>query len=180
MSTKITRAQLKSAAKELNSVLGLEPEIDVKAPDFEIVDNLLEAMSLIEEGDVISDKTRTVLNQISEEELKETKMEEVKKKKSKSKSKEEEPEPEEESEPETVEHVTPEYVKKPEPRKYPKVRENKTKEMTKFILRSMADGLERKRISELVVKKFPGYKKSTISTVFSMAKLFKEIENEGY
>lgn len=177
---KVKRADLKKAAEELNEILGLEPTIDIKAPDFEIEENLIEAASLIEEDDEISDFTMKILEQIGAfSEIEEEEEE----------SEEEEYEPEEEIQEEELEEETIEEVPESKPKKKEKPRElkkkqskskNRTKEMVKLILRLMTDGVDRKEITREVDKKFPGYKESTIATAISMAKLFKEIENEGY
>ena len=68
---KIMLEEMVNAANELNSALGLEPEIDVELPIDKLLEKLKEAANLLMEDDELSEKTMDMLNklsQISEEE----------------------------------------------------------------------------------------------------------------
>jgi len=68
---KIMLEEMVNAANELNSALGLEPEIDVELPIDKLLEKLKEAANLLMEDDELSEKTMDILNklsQISEEE----------------------------------------------------------------------------------------------------------------
>ena len=77
----MTKKEVVSVAKELNKVLGLDPQIDTKQ-DLETLKNLvLQAADLIEPEDEISKKTTTIIDELREEkaaaELEEEEDEEV-------------------------------------------------------------------------------------------------------
>lgn len=58
------RSALVDAATELNEHLGLDPEINVKAPVPEIKAKVLEACELISDDDEFSDETQAVIDEL--------------------------------------------------------------------------------------------------------------------
>lgn len=63
----MTKKEVVSVAKELNKVLGLDPQIDTKQ-DLETLKNLvLQAADLIEPEDKISKKTTTIIDELRKE-----------------------------------------------------------------------------------------------------------------
>jgi hypothetical protein len=63
---KIKRSELINVAKELNTVLEPDPEIEVSAPSEELIPILVEAAKLLEPGDKISAVTQKVLDNLPE------------------------------------------------------------------------------------------------------------------
>jgi hypothetical protein len=63
---RMKREQLVDAASELNTVLSLDPEIDVKAPTGDLRNKIKEALTLVQEDDDISDETKVVLQQLGQ------------------------------------------------------------------------------------------------------------------
>ena len=61
------REQIVDAATELNEVLGLDPEIDVKLSTADLKGKIVEASELIGPGDDISKETQEVLNALKPE-----------------------------------------------------------------------------------------------------------------
>lgn len=64
---KVTRASLVDAARDLNKVLDLSPEIDVKLGVAELRSLVTEASAQVVEGDAISDATRGVIEALTAE-----------------------------------------------------------------------------------------------------------------
>ena len=65
---KLKKPAVASAARELNKVLGLDPQIEVKGTTLEELKVLVfDASGLIEEGDEVSEKTTAVLAALKEE-----------------------------------------------------------------------------------------------------------------
>lgn len=64
---KIKRSELINVAKELNTVLEPDPEIEVGAPSEELIPILIEAAKLLEPGDKISAATQKVLDNLPKE-----------------------------------------------------------------------------------------------------------------
>jgi hypothetical protein len=62
MSKKMDPKSLRTAAKELNEIFGLDPKINVKADDKEITAKLTEAIKLIDAEDEFSEITTEVIN----------------------------------------------------------------------------------------------------------------------
>jgi len=60
----MNRAQLVDAARELNEVLGLEPEIDVKVGTGDLREKIKEAIELITPHDRFSEETFSVLKEL--------------------------------------------------------------------------------------------------------------------
>ena len=60
-----TRAQLVDAARDLNKVLDLSPQIDVKQGVEDLKSKITEAASLLREGDAIDPATREVIDSIN-------------------------------------------------------------------------------------------------------------------
>ena len=104
---KIKRSELINAAKELNTLLEPDPEIEVGAPSEELIPILVAAKELLEDGDKISAATQKVLDNLPKEvePAGETAWAEAE---------EAEPEPEKE-EPEATTEVAPEKEETPEP-----------------------------------------------------------------
>jgi len=64
----IKRSELSAVAKELNEVLGLEPPIDFKAPVGELMEQLEEAIALIDPvDDEFTPETQAVIDQLMKE-----------------------------------------------------------------------------------------------------------------
>ena len=63
----MTKKDVVSAAKELNKVLGLDPQIDTKQDLETLKDLVLQAADLIEREDEISEKTTKIIEELREE-----------------------------------------------------------------------------------------------------------------
>ena len=63
----MTKKDVVSAAKELNKVLGLDPQIDTKQDLETLKDLVLQAADLIEPEDEISEKTTKIIEELREE-----------------------------------------------------------------------------------------------------------------
>jgi hypothetical protein len=60
-----TLKALQAAAKELNTTLGLEPAINVKAKEDQLVELIKEAVGYIEPTDEVSDETQAVIDELT-------------------------------------------------------------------------------------------------------------------
>ena len=63
----IKKTELEKAAKELNKVLGLDPQINTRAKIAELKEQIMEAAGLIEEGDLVSEKTLDIIGALEDE-----------------------------------------------------------------------------------------------------------------
>ena len=65
--TTIKKTELEKAAKELNKVLGLDPQINTRTKIAELKEQIMEAAGLIEEDDLISEKTMDIISVLEDE-----------------------------------------------------------------------------------------------------------------
>jgi len=61
-----TEKALRAAAKELQSVMGLEPPINLKAPVDDLTTQVKDAIEQIQEGDEFSEATQAVIDEFNE------------------------------------------------------------------------------------------------------------------
>lgn len=113
--TKLTKEMLVRAAEELNEVLGLDPEINTKGDISELTEGLLDAATLIEPEDELSEETmRTIelVTQLAEEEPETEEEPEVEEEPEAEEEPEVEEEPETKEEPAQASNTSPKEVEK--------------------------------------------------------------------
>lgn len=76
-----TEKALRSAAKEMQDVMGLEPPINVKAPLADLTDQIKEAIEQIQDGDEFSKTTQAIIDEFNAPEEEEEEVEAPKRKK---------------------------------------------------------------------------------------------------
>lgn len=76
-----TEKALRSAAKEMQDVMGLEPPINVKAPLADLTDQIKEAIEQIQDGDEFSKTTQAIIDEFNATEEEEEEVEAPKRKK---------------------------------------------------------------------------------------------------
>jgi len=161
--SKMKRSELVKAAKELNEVLGLDPQIDTKKKSKELTTLIKEAAELIDpELDDLADSTLSVVAEVTKEgetESKTVEEEEVEFKESKEAGKEA-------KEAEKKKKVNKKNTNK---KRIPK--KGEFGEKTLFLLSLIKEGkFTRKEIIEKTLEKFPSASKSSLSTLLADSK----------